>query len=173
MHRSRTKPAFRRPPYKRQVRGFGPEVVLLDLAPFLRVRTRRRSRRHPPSPPRTPRFYGLSLELCRWRRLLRHRRPRAAAVWRSLSPRISPSRRRTRTTRCRVSTPEARGDLPRPRLALQAFVGPVGGWRGSQAALSAHRAAGWPQLADRDLSRGRLSGPCSADAPSQRAGTRR
>lgn len=30
-----------------QVRGFGPEVVLLDLAPFLRVRTRRRSRRHP------------------------------------------------------------------------------------------------------------------------------
>lgn len=62
---------------------------------------------------------------------------------------------------------------PRLRLAVQAFVGPVGGWRGSQAALSAHRAAGWPQLADRDLSRGRLSGPCSADAPSQRAGTRR
>lgn len=37
----------RRPPYKRQVPGFGPEVVLLDLAPFLHVRTRRRSRRHP------------------------------------------------------------------------------------------------------------------------------
>lgn len=71
-----------------------------------------------PSPLRTPRFYRLSLELCRWRRLLRHRRPRAAAVWRSLNPRISPCRRRTRTTRRRVSTPlEARGDLPRPRLA--------------------------------------------------------
>ena len=174
MHHFRTKHAFRQPQYKRQVRGFGPEVVLLDLAPFLRVRTRRWSRRHPRRL-RALRVFTVSLELCRWRRLLRHRRPRAAAIWRSLSPRISPSRRRTRTMRCRVSTPpEARGDVPRPRLAwgslCQASVGLVGGWRGSQAALIPHRAAGWPQLEYRDLSRCCFSGPCSANAPLSEGG---